>query len=108
MEFAESNGLPEAVGSGAVPLFQLAIGGEATIENLLTPPDDETRQVLLRLIEIGFLPGEQVRVVAKGRGGREPIAVRLGGQSTFALRQREAALVAVRALGAPAPAEVGA
>jgi len=30
--------------------------------------------------------------------GGEPIAVRLGGQSTFALRAREAALIGVRPL----------
>ncbi|MFD1710895.1 ferrous iron transport protein A [Ottowia sp. GY511] len=96
MEFSESNTPLPAGAPGAVPLFQLATGAEATIETLHTPTDDDARQVLLRLIELGFLPGEHVRVVAKGRGGREPIAVRLGGQSTFALRQREAALVEVR------------
>ncbi len=35
-------------------------------------------------------------MVAKARVGREPVAVRLGGQSTFALREREAALILVR------------
>ena len=53
--------------------------------------DDET---VLRLTEIGFVPGETVRVVAYGFPGREPIAVRVG-RSTFALRAHEAALVMV-------------
>ena len=52
--------------------------------------------MLLRLIELGFLPGESVRIVAKARAGCEPIAVRVGDQATFALRAREAALIGVR------------
>ena len=57
--------------------------------------DDDSRKTLRRLAEIGFLPGESVRVVSRGwlRGG--PIAVRVG-QSTFALRAHEAALLQVR------------
>jgi ferrous iron transport protein A len=50
--------------------------------------------VALRLIEIGFLPGERVRVVARGQPGDDPIAVRLG-HTTFALRKFEAAFVSV-------------
>ena len=58
--------------------------------------DDEQARTLHRLAEIGFLPGEVLRVVSRGwlRGG--PIAVRVG-QSTFALRSHEAALLRVRA-----------
>lgn len=57
--------------------------------------DDDSQKTLRRLAEIGFLPGESVRVVSRGwlRGG--PIAVRVG-QSTFALRSHEAALLQVR------------
>lgn len=47
-----------------------------------------------RLMEIGFVPGEHLRVLKRGFPGGEPIAVRIG-QSTFALRQFEAALVSV-------------
>lgn len=59
--------------------------------------DDEQARTLHRLAEIGFLPGETLRVVSRGwlRGG--PIAVRVG-QSTFALRAHEAALLRVRAV----------
>nr|WP_284144069.1 FeoA family protein [Ottowia testudinis] len=74
----------------------MPMGARAVIDQLHTPANADDREVLLRLIEIGFLPGETVRVVAKARTGREPVAVRLGGQSTFALREREAALVRVR------------
>ncbi len=49
--------------------------------------------VARRLAEIGFLPGETVRVLARVPGGN-PIAVRIG-NSTFALRRHEAACVRV-------------
>jgi ferrous iron transport protein A len=47
-----------------------------------------------RLVELGFVPGQRVRIVAEGIGSREPLAVRVG-QTTFALRQREAAFIMV-------------
>ena len=58
--------------------------------------------VLLRLLEIGFLPGERLRVVARSLPGGDPIAVRVG-RTTFALRRREASLIRVTAT-APAHA----
>ena len=60
--------------------------------------DDQDRQVALRLLEIGFLPGESVRVIGHGVPGHDPLAVRIG-HSTFALRRHEAALVQVCPLG---------
>ena len=48
-----------------------------------------------RLMELGFVPGEQVRVLKRGVPGGDPIAVKVG-QSTFALRRFEAALVSVK------------
>jgi ferrous iron transport protein A len=45
-------------------------------------------------MEIGFLPGESVRIVATGFPAGDPLAVRIG-QATFALRRHEAALVRV-------------
>ena len=56
------------------------------------------RELALRLLEIGFVEGEPVRVIAQGHPGKEPIAVRVGG-TTFALRRFEAEQVLV-ALGA--------
>ena len=47
-----------------------------------------------RLAELGFLPGEAVRIVARGLLAREPIAVRIG-TGTFALRLFEAACIRV-------------
>jgi ferrous iron transport protein A len=49
-----------------------------------------------RLEEIGFLPNEQVMVMASGTFGGDPLVVRVGG-STFALRRDEAAMVLVHA-----------
>ena len=54
-------------------------------------------QLVLRLLEIGFVPGESVSVVAIGPGGREPLAVRVAG-ALFALRLHEAEHVLVEPL----------
>lgn len=48
------------------------------------------------LEEIGFIPGEQVMVLARSLPGGDPVVVRVGG-STFALRLMEAACVHVKA-----------
>ncbi len=53
--------------------------------------------LVIRLLEIGFVPGEAVRVTALGPGGREPLAVRVGG-TTFALRKHEAEHIQVERL----------
>ena len=91
-----------ASGGTTLALQALPMRARAVIAQLHTPANVDDREVLLRLIEIGFLPGETVRVVAKARVGREPVAVRLGGQSTFALREREAALILVRPIAGDA------
>jgi ferrous iron transport protein A len=51
--------------------------------------------VVRRLLEIGFVPGEQIEVIEEIRPGGDPIAVRIG-TSMFALRRREAQAVMVR------------
>lgn len=53
--------------------------------------------LVLRLLEIGFVPDERVRIVAHGPGGGEPLAVRVGG-TLFALRRHEAEHILVQAL----------
>jgi ferrous iron transport protein A len=58
--------------------------------------DDEAgSSVVRRLLEIGFVPGEQLEVIEEIRPGGDPIAVRIG-TSMFALRRREAQAVLVR------------
>jgi ferrous iron transport protein A len=80
--------------SAAISLDQLPNHQWATVLDVSRPDDAEGRELVLRLTEIGFVPGEAVRVIASGVPGREPLAVRLG-HTTFALRRHEAALVRV-------------
>ena len=47
-----------------------------------------------RLEEIGFIPGEQVTVMARAPLGGDPLVVRVG-ESTFALRRAEASCVSL-------------
>ena len=47
------------------------------------------------LAEIGFLPGEAVKILSRGLPGGDPLVVRIG-QSTFALRRAEAACIQVQ------------
>jgi ferrous iron transport protein A len=75
----------------------------AEIVSLVPAGDEEDRAVLLRLLEIGFLPGEPVRVIARGLPGGDPLAVRVG-HTTFALRRHEASMIRVRAAAASAGA----
>ncbi|HEY1874136.1 MAG TPA: FeoA family protein [Steroidobacteraceae bacterium] len=42
-----------------------------------------------RLLEFGFVSGEQVEIIAEARPGRDPFVVRVG-HTTLALRRREA------------------
>lgn len=58
--------------------------------------DPALERMALRLIEIGFVQGAQLRVIAFGQPGDDPIGVRVGGRggiSTFALRRQEASCV---------------
>ncbi|HKB52374.1 MAG TPA: FeoA family protein [Ramlibacter sp.] len=77
----------------AVPLSSLRPGSAGTVAGVLPPQSAGDELLIRRLAEIGFLPGEPVRVMARAPGS-EPIAVRLG-RSTFALRRFEAAFVQV-------------
>lgn len=45
-----------------------------------------------RLMELGFVNGEQIEILAETRPGRDPFVVRVG-QTTLALRRREAETV---------------
>ena len=57
-------------------------------------PGTTPAEIGRRLAELGFLPGEAVRIVARGLMARAPIAVRIG-TGTFALRLFEAACIRV-------------
>ncbi|CAB5704611.1 FeoA domain [Delftia tsuruhatensis] len=80
--------------AAAIGLDTLPRQTPAHVVGLQPARDASERELLLRLMEIGFLPGEPVRIVAAGFPGGDPLAVRVG-QATFALRRHEAALVRV-------------
>ncbi|BCN38175.1 hypothetical protein ALDI51_14940 [Alicycliphilus denitrificans] len=75
-------------------LDTLPRGVAATVAGLRQAQDARARAMVLRLMEIGFLPGEPVSVIAKGFPTADPLAVRVG-QATFALRRHEAAQILV-------------
>ena len=83
-----------APASAGLRLDQLPDHQWATVLDVARPEGAEDRELVLRLTEIGFVPGEAVCIVASGMPGREPLAVRLG-HTTFALRRHEAAFVHV-------------
>ena len=84
---------PDAnAGAQALPL--LGKGRNAVVVGMAPAEDDEQIAVQIRLRELGFVPGEELRIVAESFPGRDPIAVRLG-STTFALRRFEAAMVRV-------------
>lgn len=62
--------------------------------------DETGGTIVMRLIELGFVPGESFEIIAESLPGGDPIAVRIGG-SCFALRRREASAVMVRPASAP-------
>lgn len=89
------NALQTVADGPVIGLNQLARQVRAVVVGMNPTQDDEERGVALRLLEIGFLPGEAVRVIAHGYPSHDPLAVRVG-HTTFALRSHEAALVQVR------------
>jgi ferrous iron transport protein A len=83
----------------AVPLIQLdalAVGRSATVVHV-TPGDtsDDGAHLARRLMELGFVPGEKIRMLKRGMPGGEPLAIKVG-NATFALRRFEAALVSIQ------------
>ena len=89
---------PTVGAAGAVRLADLATGAPARVVSVsadaASADSGASGGVSRRLAELGFLPGERLRIVARGFLGREPIAVRIG-TGTFALRLFEAACIRV-------------
>ena len=83
----------------AVPLITLdalTVGTTATVVHV-SPGEAADGGVSLarRLMELGFVPGEKIRMLKRGMPGGEPLAIKVG-HSTFALRRFEAALVSIQ------------
>lgn len=83
-----------AYAAGVRPLTELPIRSVGRVVGLVAPDEPHDPEIIARLGELGFLPGEPVRVIAKAFMG-DPIAVRVG-TGTFALRRGEARCVHVR------------
>jgi ferrous iron transport protein A len=81
-------------GSTDIRLTELGIGTRARVVSVAAADAATPVELGRRLAELGFLPGEAVRIVAKGLLARAPIAVRIG-TGTFALRLFEAACIRV-------------
>jgi ferrous iron transport protein A len=81
-------------GQTDIRLTELAPGTSARVVSVAATDASTPVDLGRRLAELGFLPGEAVRIVAKGLMARAPIAVRIG-TGTFALRLFEAACIRV-------------
>lgn len=84
----------DGAAQAAISLDKLALNTPALVVDLVSAGNVEEQELMLRLMEIGFLPGERVRIVATGFPGPDPLAVRVGA-ATFALRRYEASRVLV-------------
>jgi ferrous iron transport protein A len=65
------------------------------VEDFESLGDAQASTIARRLLELGFVPGAEIEIVATIWPGDDPLAVRVGG-SMFALRKREAQSVRVR------------
>jgi ferrous iron transport protein A len=89
------NTLPTPGAAAAdIRLTDLGTGTQARVVSVAAPDAATPVDLRRRLAELGFLPGEAVRIVARGLMARAPIAVRIG-TGTFALRLFEAACIRV-------------
>jgi ferrous iron transport protein A len=83
----------------AVPLTTLdtlKVGASATVMHVAPGDVSDGADLSRRLMELGFVPGEKIRMLKRGMPGGEPLAIKVG-NSTFALRRFEAALISIQA-----------
>ncbi len=74
--------------SSPMRLSALSVGARGTVLGVGTP-GAPLSTLDRRLLELGFVSGETVEVLAEARPGRDPFVVRVG-NLTLALRRREA------------------
>ena len=86
---------PSRPPAAATTLASLAAGQGALVTRVVAASPEIDAVALRRLGELGFLPGEPVRLLRRGPGGREPLAVLIG-ETMFALRLIEAQCIEVR------------
>jgi ferrous iron transport protein A len=75
-------------------LNELPDGARGVVARVVSSSPEVDAVALRRLGELGFIPGEPVRLLRRGPGGREPLAV-LVGETLFALRLLEAQCIEV-------------
>ncbi len=75
-------------------LSELSNGTHARVKGVLATSPQLDAAALRRLTELGFIQDEPVRMLRRGPGGREPLAVQVG-ETQFALRLLEAQCIEV-------------
>lgn len=86
-------------------LSDLPNGANAVVSRVVASSSDLDGAALRRLGDLGFIPGEPVRLLRRGPGGREPIAVLIG-DTMFGLRLLEAQCIEVDRADRGEPAEL--
>ena len=85
--------------SPLMTLDALAVGKSGTVVHI-TPTEagqfDDGVDLARRLMELGFVPGEKIRMLKRGMPGGEPLAIKVG-NATFALRRFEAERISIQA-----------
>lgn len=80
-------------------LSQLPKGSHALVARVVSASAEVGAATLRRLGELGFIAGEPVRLLRRGPGGREPLAVQVG-ETLLALRLLEAQCIEVHSVEA--------
>lgn len=75
-------------------LSQLPNGSHALVERVVAGGSVMDAATVQRLGALGFIAGEPVRMLRRGPGGKEPLAVQVG-ETLFALRLLEAQCIEV-------------
>ena len=80
-----------------ITLDALEVGKSGTVIRLTSLEANQAEpgvDLPRRLMELGFVPGESIRMLRRGLPGGDPLAVKVG-NATFALRRFEAALILI-------------
>lgn len=83
-------------------LSVLSPGATASVVGVGAGGDNDFTPLERRLMELGFVPGEQIEIIAQAMPGGDPFVVRVG-TSTFALRRCEVESVSVEPSPVPSP-----
>ena len=78
-------------------LDALAEGRSGTVVDVAPMALGDGVDLARRLMELGFIPGERIRMLKRGMPGGDPLAIKVG-NATFALRRFEAALISIQAV----------